>query len=55
MGLQPGDLVTAVNGITLDNPARGQDVLCALASANDLRLTLLRNGTPRSVTFSVQE
>lgn len=55
MGLQPGDLVTAVNDITLDNPARGQDVLRALASANDLHLTLLRNGTPHSVAFSVQE
>lgn len=55
LGLQPGDLITAVNGVTLDSPARGEEVLRALASANDLRLTLLRNGTPHSVAFSVQE
>ncbi|RJQ49574.1 MAG: type II secretion system protein GspC [Gammaproteobacteria bacterium] len=55
MGLQPGDVVTAVNGVTLDSPARGQEALRALASASDLRLTLLRNGTPHSVAFSVQE
>ncbi len=55
MGLQPGDVVTAVNGITLDNPARAPDVLNALTTANDLRLTLLRNGAPHSVAFSLQE
>ncbi len=55
LGLQPGDVVTAVNGVTLDNPARGQEALSALAAVNDLRLTLLRNGVPHSVTFPVQE
>ncbi len=54
MGLQPGDVLTAVNGITLDNPARAPEVLNALTTANDLRLTLLRNGAPRSVAFSLQ-
>ncbi len=55
IGLQPGDVLTAVNGITLDNPARAPEVLNALTTANDLRLTLLRNGAPRSVAFSLQE
>lgn len=55
LGLQAGDVVTAVNGVTLDNPARGQEALNALATANDLRLTLLRNGAPHSIAFPVQE
>ena len=51
--LQPGDLLTSINGIPLDSPARGLEVLRNLAAAQELELELLRAGKRLAYNLSV--
>ncbi len=51
VGLMSGDIVTAVNGIQLDTPAKGLNVLRTLQTASSVRLDIKRNG--RSQSFDV--
>lgn len=44
LGLQPGDVVTAVNGMSLDNPAQSMQVLNNLRTSDQISITFLRNG-----------
>lgn len=48
LGMQPGDVVTAVNGIQLDNPLKGMQALRGISAEDEIRIDTLRNGTPRS-------
>lgn len=48
LGMQPGDIVTAVNGTQLDNPLKGMQVLRGISADDEIRVDTLRNGTPRS-------
>ena len=43
-GLRRGDIVTRVNGIALDDPARGMELLGQLASASQFQVEILRRG-----------
>jgi general secretion pathway protein C len=52
LGLMPGDLVTAVNGAPLDDPARGMEVLESMNSAADVTVTVERNGQPTQITIN---
>jgi general secretion pathway protein C len=52
LGLMPGDLVTAVNGAPLDDPARGMEILQAMNSATDVTVTVERNGQPTQITIN---
>lgn len=52
LGLMPGDLVTAVNGAPLDDPARGMDILQSMNSATDVTVTVERNGQPTQITIN---
>ncbi len=45
LGLQPGDLVTNINGIQLDQPNKGPEALNALADASEITLIVQREGT----------
>jgi general secretion pathway protein C len=49
-GLQPGDTVTQVNGIALDDPAKGAQALQSIATASSINLTIKRGGTEQQVT-----
>ena len=51
-GLKPGELVTAVNGQPLDNPAASLKLLSNLASASSASVTLERDGQQRTVTVN---
>jgi len=53
VGLMSGDIVTAVNGIQLDTPAKGLNVLRSLQTANSVRLDIKRNGRSRSFDVSI--
>jgi len=53
-GLEPGDVVTSINGIALDNPARGLDALRDLSSADEITIELLRNGQAQKKVFSLR-
>jgi general secretion pathway protein C len=45
LGLEPGDIVTAVNGINIDRPEKGLNALQNLVSATEVTVTLLRDGS----------
>lgn len=44
LGLRPGDVVTAVNGIPLTDPAQSMRVLSSLKTSEQVSVTLTRNG-----------
>ena len=54
LGLQSGDLVTAVNGIPLDRPEQGLQALQSLMQTSQVDLTLRRDGTEIHVQHDFQ-
>lgn len=52
-GLRPGDLVTEVNGVTLDNAAKGIEVLNQLKEAQQLNLRIRRGRQEIDLNFSL--
>jgi general secretion pathway protein C len=55
LGLRPGDLVTAINGTPLDDPAHGQEILRTLNSASEAHVTVLRNGQQQDLTLNMAQ
>jgi general secretion pathway protein C len=55
LGLRPGDLVTAINGTPLDDPARGQEIFSTLGSASEAHVTVMRNGRQQDVTLNMAQ
>ena len=53
MGLRPGDVVTAVNGIPLTDPAQSMRVLSTVKTSDQITLTLLRNGQSQTVALEL--
>ncbi len=51
-GLKPGDVVTAINGTPLNDPAQALQLLQSLTQASSMSLTVDRNGVSQSVTVS---
>jgi general secretion pathway protein C len=52
LGLMPGDLVTAINGTPLDDPARGMEILQSINSAAQVTVTVERNGQSSQVNIN---
>jgi len=52
LGLMPGDLVTAINGTPLDDPARGMEILQSINSASEVTVTIERNGQSSQVSIN---
>lgn len=52
-GLRPGDLVTAVNGIELNDPANALQLLNDLSQATGFSLTIERQGRPQTVDINL--
>jgi general secretion pathway protein C len=52
LGLLPGDLVTAINGTPLDDPARGMEVLSTMNSAANVAISVERNGETVQVNIN---
>lgn len=48
-GLQPGDIVQAVNGVALDDAAQAMAMMKDLQNASEVQLTLQRAGQPLSL------
>ncbi len=55
IGLRPGDLVLAINGTPLDDPARGQEVFNTLGSSSEAHVTVLRNGKQQDLTLQLSQ
>ena len=50
LGLQPGDLVTAVNGAALDDPNRGLEILRGIGAGSAVTLSIDRNGQQQQLS-----
>ncbi|MGI9329504.1 MAG: type II secretion system protein GspC [Gammaproteobacteria bacterium] len=55
LGLRPGDLVTAVNGMGLSNPAEGMQLFRSLSDATQVTLTVERNGEEQTMTLNTTQ
>ena len=55
MGLKPGDIVTAVNGVSLDNPADSMRILGKLKTSDQVSLTFIRNGQQQTKVLDMQD
>jgi len=53
VGLEPSDVITAVNGVKLSNPANGLKALRSLQQAKSINLTILRNGSEMPLHFNI--
>lgn len=53
LGLQPGDLLTSVNGATLDQPDESNRALSTLISAPTAQVTVLREGADMQLTLDI--
>lgn len=55
LGLRPGDLVMAVNGTPLDDPARGQEIFQTLGSSSEAHITVMRSGQQQDLTLNMAQ
>lgn len=51
LGLQPGDLVMAVNGAALDDPNRGLEILRGIGQGSAVTLTIDRGGQQQQISI----
>jgi general secretion pathway protein C len=52
LGLQPGDLVLAVNGTPLDDPQRAPEIFNTMGSADRVTVSVERNGQTQDLTLN---
>lgn len=53
-GLRPGDIVTSINGVALNNASNVFQILRGLSSRDNVNIQLIRNGSPQSLTLHIQ-
>jgi len=55
LGLQPGDVVTDINGTVLDDPSQGLAVFQALGESTQANVTVLRDGVPQVIVIDTSQ
>jgi general secretion pathway protein C len=55
LGLRPGDLVTAINGTKLDDPAVGNNVFATLSNAANARISIQRDGRQQELVLDLAQ
>jgi general secretion pathway protein C len=55
MGLKPGDIVTRINDIDLNNIASGMQALRSVQSGDTVSMTVQREGQQQTLTFRIPE
>jgi len=55
LGLKPGDLLTAINQVPLDGPARGEEIMTTLASTGRAAVTISREGREQTLTLDLEQ
>lgn len=55
LGLQPGDLVTAINGTPLDDPQRGMEIFNTLGTSDRVTVSVERNGQAQDLTLNTAQ
>lgn len=53
-GIEPGDVVTSLNGVRLDNQRRGLKALRQLVTASNIDMTVMRNGAEIPINIALQ-
>jgi general secretion pathway protein C len=53
LGIRPSDLVTAVNGVGLNNDQEAMRLMQTLQDASTIQVDIIRNGQPQSLTFNL--
>ena len=54
-GLRPGDLVTSVNGVQLDDPAKALQMLGDLGGAGQVNLVVERGGQSQNISINLSQ
>jgi general secretion pathway protein C len=55
LGLQPGDLVLAINGTSLDDPQRGMEIFNTMGTSDRVTVTVERNGQSQDLTLNTAQ
>lgn len=55
LGLQPGDLVIAINGTPLDDPQRGMEIFNTLGATDRVTVMVERNGQPQELSLNTAQ
>ena len=55
IGLRPGDLVTNINGVPLNDMAQGMSLFQSMGEVTQLTVTLERNGQAQVLTIDTSE
>lgn len=55
LGLQPGDVVTQVNGVPLTDPQRGMEILRGLGNAGTATVSVERGGAAQQITINASQ
>ncbi|MEL6870595.1 MAG: type II secretion system protein GspC [Pseudomonadota bacterium] len=55
LGLRPGDVVTEIDGVALNNPTQGAQIFNSLANAQSVTVTLERNGNQQTLTLDIAQ
>jgi len=55
LGLRPGDLVTEINGVALNNPAQGMEIFRTLSESSQVTVTVERNGQNQQITLDASK
>ena len=53
LGLKPGDIVTSINGVQIDAPAKGMKAMQALGEGDSVNVTLQRAGQEVSLNLTL--
>jgi general secretion pathway protein C len=55
LGLKPNDLVTAINGVQLNDQTRVDEIFNSLSTASEAQVTVERNGTRQELRLNLAE
>ncbi len=55
LGLQPGDLVLAINGTPLDDPQRGMEIFNTMGTSDRVTVSVERNGQSQDLTLNTAQ
>jgi general secretion pathway protein C len=55
LGLRPGDLVTEINGVQLNNPAQGMEIFRSLGESSQVSVTIERGGRQQILNLDVNQ
>ena len=55
MGLEPGDIVTRINDVSLNNVASGMQALRSVQTGDTVTMTVLRGDQQKNLTFKIPE